>query len=278
MQRLPSNSFDMSFADPPFNIGKKYGRYDDTEKSKEEYLEWSYSWLKEIVRITKPTGSIFIHNLPRWLTCYANFLDELAVFSNWIVWDEHTGAKKQNALIPTHYGILYYTKTKGYRYNKIRTPHQLCRSCQKLLKNYGGKMKYAHSFGPALSDVWHDIKRLRHTNKRDKHPCQLPPALLERLILMSTNPGDLVFDPFMGTGTTAVAAKKLGRCYAGIELDPAYIEIAQAHLAPSEETKIDECFVSFHLGAIKTIQEEDWRILEKRYERVLQLMTLPKSA
>ena len=278
MQKLPGNSFDMSFADPPFNIGKKYGQYDDTAKSKEEYLDWCFAWLREIVRITKPTGSIFIHNLPRWLTCYANYLDELAHFKNWIVWDEQTGAKKKNALIPSHYGILYYVKSPRYKYNKIRTPHQLCRSCQKLLKDYGGKMKYAHSFGPTVSDVWGDIKRIRHKSKRDSHPCQLPPALLERLILMSTDPGDLIFDPFMGTGTTAIAAKKLGRSYTGIELDPDYIKIAQSHLAQAEETKIDECFVSLHLGAIKTIQERDWRILQRRYEQILQLMTILKSA
>ena len=82
----------------------------------------------------------------------------------------------------------------------------------------------------------------------------------------------------MGTGTRAVAAKRLGRNFTGVELDPAHIKIAKAHLSQTQETKIDECYVSLHLGAIKTIQERDWRLLQTRYERILGLMTLPKSA
>ena len=86
--------------------------------------------------------------------------------------------------------------------------------------------------------------------------------------------GDIVFDPFMGTGTTAVAAKRLGQQFYRVELDPAYIKIAKAHLSQTQETKIDECYVSLHLGAIKTVCERDWRILQARYERILGLMTL----
>jgi site-specific DNA-methyltransferase (adenine-specific) len=76
-----------------------------------------------------------------------------------------------------------------------------------------------HQFGPLVSDVWTDIHRIRHKKRRDEHPCQLPIHLLERLLLMSTDEEDIVLDPFVGTGTTAIAAKKLGRKFIGIDID-----------------------------------------------------------
>jgi len=76
--------------------------------------------------------------------------------------------------------------------------------------------------GTLLSDVWADIHRIRHKNRRDEHPCQLPEPLLERLILMTTDEKDIVLDPFIGAGTTASAAKRLGRNFIGIDIDPKY--------------------------------------------------------
>ena len=81
-----------------------------------------------------------------------------------------------------------------------------------------------------VSDVWTDIHRIRHNVRRDEHPNQLPVPLMERLLLMTTDEGDTVLDPFMGTGTTAIAAKRLGRKFIGIELDSKYISIAQKKL------------------------------------------------
>jgi site-specific DNA-methyltransferase (adenine-specific) len=87
-----------------------------------------------------------------------------------------------------------------------------------------------HPFGTLLSDVWTDIHRIRHQKRRDKHPCQLPEPLLERLIMMVTDEGDVVLDPFIGAGATALAAKRLGRQYIGIDVDEEYIKIAKEKL------------------------------------------------
>jgi site-specific DNA-methyltransferase (adenine-specific) len=129
------------------------------------------------------------------------------------------------------------------------------------LKDYGGKKSLMHPFGPLVSDVWTDIHRIRHKIRRDEHPCQLPEPLLERLILMCTDEGDIVLDPFVGTGTTAVAAKKLGRRFIAIDLDPKYVAIAQRKLERVQPTKIGDCYVSIYLGRVVTIRDKDWEKL-----------------
>ena len=77
-----------------------------------------------------------------------------------------------------------------------------------MIKDYGGKKSQINPHGTLLSDVWADIHRIRHNTRRDAHPCQLPEPLLERLILMTTDEGDVILDPFMGAGTTALTSKK----------------------------------------------------------------------
>jgi len=98
----------MIFADPPFNLKKRYNGYKDN-KGFNEYLNWCKQWIYEMVRVTKPTGSIFVHNIPKWLTYYASFLNETAYFKHWIALDAPT-APMGKSLQPSHYGILYYAK------------------------------------------------------------------------------------------------------------------------------------------------------------------------
>jgi len=257
MQQIPDNSVDMAFADPPFNLGKKYNSYYD-KKEVEEYIEWCKLWLKEMVRVTKQTGSIFVHNIPRWLTYFAAFLNEVAYFRHWIAWNA-MGAPLGKTLLPNHYGILWYTKQpKGYRFYDVRAPHSRCRKCNIILQDYGGKKNQMHPFGPLVSDVWTDIHRIRHKKRRDEHPCQLPIPLLERLILMTTDEGDIILDPFVGTGTTAIAAKKLGRRYIAIDIDRNYVEMTKKKLESVITTKIKGCYVSMYLGSIITLRDKDW--------------------
>jgi site-specific DNA-methyltransferase (adenine-specific) len=256
MSNIEDNSVDMSFADPPFNLEKKYGSYKD-QKPAEEYLNWCREWLYEIVRITKPTGSIFVHNVPKWLTYYACILNDIAYFRHWIAWDAMSNPLGKT-LLPAHYGVLFYTKKpKGYKFYEIRAPHKRCRVCDSYLKDYGGKKDQMHPFGALVSDVWTDIHRIRHNVRRDEHPCQLPIPLLERIVLMSTDPSDTVLDPFLGTGTTAIAAKTLGRHFIGIDVDTEYVAIANDKLERVEETTYKGYFVSNYLGKIQSIRDID---------------------
>ena len=258
MKNIPDNSVDITFADPPFNLKKRYNGYKDS-KEFHEYLEWSKQWIYEMVRITKSTGSIFVHNIPKWLTYYASFLNEIAYFKHWIAWDAPT-APMGKSLQPSHYGILYYVKDlKKAKFYEIRYPHKRCRKCNYLLKDYGGKKASLHPFGPLVSDVWTDIHRIKHNKYRDEHPCQLPIHLLERIILMSTDEDDIVLDPFVGTGTSVIAAKRLGRKFIGIDIDEKYVTITKDKLSKeSGNSKIGDIWVSYYLDDIITIRDKDW--------------------
>lgn len=263
LKTMPDNSVDVAFADPPFNLKKSYNSYKDRRKLR-EYFDWCELWITEMVRIAKPTGSIFVHNIPKWLTFYTVYLNKIADFKHWISWDAPT-APMGKTLQPSHYGILFYAKDiEQLKFYEIRYPHKRTRKEGLLAKDYGGKKRLLHPFGPLVSDVWTDIHRVKHNKYRDKHPCQLPIHLLERIILMSSDEGDIILDPFSGTGTTALAAKRLGRNFIGFELDDKYVEITQNKLLQEKmSSKLGRCWVSFYLDKLVTLRDEDWNDLKE---------------
>lgn len=262
---IPSESVDITFADPPFNLKKKYNGYKDSLEFR-DYLDWCEKWINEMVRVTKPEGSIFVHNIPKWLTYYAEILNAKAEFRHWISWDAPS-APMGKTLQPSHYGILFYVKDPmKNKFYEIRQPHKRDRRTGYLLKDYGGKKEQLHPFGPLVSDVWTDIHRIRHNKYRDEHPCQLPVHLLERIILMTTDENDIVLDPFMGTGTTAIAAKRLGRKFIGFELDDFYVQITNDKLNKTHSSsRIGQSWVSIFLKEIITLRDIDWEELQNHF-------------
>ncbi|EAK0048311.1 site-specific DNA-methyltransferase, partial [Campylobacter jejuni] len=170
-------------------------------------------------------------------------------------------------LQPAHYGILFYSKGDiKNRFKEIRYPHKRDRKSV-LFKDYGGKKGILHPFGSLCSDVWSDIHRIRHAKNRDNRPCQLPIHLLERIILMSSEAGNVILDPFVGTGTTALAAKKLDRNFIGFEKDCEYCKIAQNKIAlQNSVSKVGDFYVSFHLNEIVTLRECNWSGLKEYFE------------
>ena len=277
LAQIPDDSVDVCFADPPFNLKKKYTSYDDTKVTK-GYLAWCEEWLSALVRVTKPEGSIFVHNIPKWLTHFAVYLNQISVFRHWISWDSMS-IPLGKTLLPAHYGILYYTKrAKGFKFYDVRIPHKKCRLCDGYIKDYGGKKAQMHPFGTLASDVWTDIPRIRHNKRRDKHPCQLPIHLLERIVLMSSDPGDVILDPFVGTGTTAVAAKRLGRHFIGIDLDKEYAQIASENVAREKPSICGGKYVSIFLDRIVSIREIDCVELFKEGAEDLSKFETPSDA
>jgi site-specific DNA-methyltransferase (adenine-specific) len=232
LKRYPDNSIDLVFADPPYNLDKPYGVYND-ERENKRYIDWCNAWLSEYMRILKPTGSLFVLNLPRWTMYHAEFLNQHLYFQNWIVWEALS--EPRGKLMPAHYGLLFYTKhvtnfTFNYDQLSELDAHQFClrSSCIRKRKAMGVDDK------EPLTDLWWNIHRIKHRRDRDYHPCQLPEALLNRIILLSTNPGDIVLDALCGVGTTPVTALKLGRRYVAIDLDENYVKITKEKLAEVE--------------------------------------------
>jgi site-specific DNA-methyltransferase (adenine-specific) len=232
LREYPDNSIDLVFADPPYNLDKTYNIYED-EQEQEAYLAWCNAWLQEYIRILKPTGSLYLLNLPRWSMYHAAFLNQHLYFQNWIVWNALS--EPRGKLMPAHYSLLFYTKSPTnftFNYDQVREiePYHYClrASCVRKRRLMGINDK------GMLTDIWSDVHRLKHRRDRDYHPCQLPDALMERIIRLSTNEGDIVLDALAGTGTTAVAAARLGRRYVAIEIDQKYVQIIKEKLAQVE--------------------------------------------
>ena len=213
---------DTVFADPPFNLGKQYGKSCDDLKPDEEYLEWCKQWVGECVRTIKPGGAFFLYNLPKWNILLGAHLAKLGMdFRHWIAIEISACLPIPGRLHPSHCSLLYYTRGKPNTFRRIRTPILTCRHCGGEVKDYGGHRDAMNPKGVNLKDVWTDIPPVRHWKFKDKdrRANALSTKILDRVIEMSTLPGDLVLDPFGGSGTTFAVCEKKGREWIGAEID-----------------------------------------------------------
>ncbi|MFH2069633.1 MAG: site-specific DNA-methyltransferase [Elusimicrobiota bacterium] len=225
MKNIPSESVDLVFADPPFNIGIKYDNYKD-DKSYEDYYNWSAGWIKETYRILKETGAVYIAIGDEFAAEINLILKKTGFnFRNWIIWYYTFGQNQRKKFNRSHTHILYFTKDKEkfvFNDKEIRIPSA-------RLQVYHDKR--AHPLGKVPDDVWEFARVCGSFKERiGNHPCQMPEALLERIIRTSSNVGDIVLDPFGGTGTTSAVAKKLKRNYITMEISKNYIDVIRKRL------------------------------------------------
>lgn len=222
MSDLEDNSIDLIFADPPFNLNKLYPSDINDNLKEHEYIRWSEEWLNQCVRILKPGGSLFVWNIPKWSTYYSNFLNSRLTFKHWIAVDIKYSLPIQGRLYPSHYSLLYYIKNRKPEYFKPdRLPMQICPKCYNDLRDYGGYKNKMNPAGVNISDIWYDIPPVRHNKyKKRKDANELSIKLLDRIIEMSSKPGDLIFDPFGGSGTTYIVSELKSRKWLGIEIGP----------------------------------------------------------
>lgn len=219
---IKSESIDTVFADPPFNLNKKYGAKSKDNLPEHIYVEWCKAWIDECMRALKPGGALFVYNLPRWNILLGAYLMERGMtFRHDITVEVKSTLPIQGRLYPAHYSLLYFTKGKPKTFRKIRTPIELCRHCGGEIKDYGGHRKAMNPLGVNLKDVWTDIPPVRHWKFKSKErPANaLSTKLLDRVVEISTVPGEIVLDPFGGSGTTFAVCEKKDRYWIGIELD-----------------------------------------------------------
>lgn len=213
---------DTVFADPPFNLGKEYGENCNDELPDAHYLAWCKNWVTECVRVLKPGGSLFLYNLPKWNILLGAHLTDLRMqFRHWIAVEISASLPIAGRLHPSHYSLLYFSKGKPKTFRRIRTPILTCRHCGKEIKDYGGHRGAMNPNGVTLKDVWTDIPPVRHWKYKSKERTAnaLSTKVLDRVVEMSTVPGDLVLDPFGGSGTTFAVCERKHRHWLGIELD-----------------------------------------------------------
>lgn len=233
---LPADSVDLTVTSPPYNIGKEY----ETALPLADYISWCQDWLNEIYRVTKPGGAFWLNlgyfEIPTkgravpiayllWDKSPFYLLQE-------VVWHYGAGVSTKKTFAPRNEKWLWFVKNPtDYVFNldAVRDP-----DVKYPLQKKNGKLK-CNPLGKNPGDVWSIPKVTSGANRaspeRTPHPAQFPLAVVERIILACSNPGDLVLDPFSGSGSTLLAAKNTGRAGLGFEIRPDYVAIAQARLA-----------------------------------------------
>lgn len=219
MKAMKPEVVDTVFADPPFNIGKDYKNGFNDCIGREDYLRWCDTWIGECCRILKPGGAFFLYATPELAIQFAPMLGNSLRFKHWIALTMKGTFPRGEKLYPAHYALLYYTKGDQRVFNHLRLPIETCRHCGQELRDYGGHRDKMHPEGVNLSDFWTDTSPNRHKKFKVRPGVnELKLMIPERAILISTDPGDLVFDPFGGGGSTYQAAEKHHRNWIGTEL------------------------------------------------------------
>lgn len=221
---LPAGCASLLFADPPFNIGYKYDQYDD-RRPKADYLAWAGKWLAAAVRLLAPTGAFVLAIGDEYAAEYKVRLDALGLtLRNWIIWHYTFGPHQKRKFGRDHAHILYFVRDpKRFTFNAdaVRIESERQRTGDKR----------ANPAGRVPGDVWSFPRLPGNARERTGHPCQMPETVLERIIKATTNVGELVVDPFAGSGTTLAVAKRLGRRWCGVELSEEYASAARQRVS-----------------------------------------------
>jgi len=226
IKKLPDECVDLIITDPPFNIGKKYDSYTDNLRF-DEYIDWCKKWLDECVRILDAKGSLYLFNYPENNAYLKIYLDKKMNFRRWLTWHYHTntGHSKKN-YTRTQHSILFYTKSDEYTFNKADVAQPYKNPTDKRIKKLMAQGR--SGTGPYDTFIVDIVKNV--SNDKTEHIAQLPLAIVEIFVKASSKEGQLVFDPFMGSGTTAMAAKRNRRKYLGCEISRKYIEIIEKRI------------------------------------------------
>lgn len=231
MAALSDGSVDLIIADPPYNLGKDYGNNRDL-KAWHEYEGFTQQWLTQAKRILRPAGSIYVFMGVRFIsTLFRMMEDDLKlIFNGWITWHYTQGMGRKRGFSPRHEDILYFTKSSEFTFNldDVRVPQKYFRERNNMS-------------GANPGDVWQFSHVHYCSAEREQHPTQKPEALMERIIRASSNEGDLVLDPFVGSGTSCRVADILKRRWIGFDLNPDYVEMSTRRLQrpPKEFDSVD---------------------------------------
>jgi site-specific DNA-methyltransferase (adenine-specific) len=240
LDKFPTSFVDLLFIDPPYNLTKTFGETEFKERSLSAYQEWLESWLPQLLKTLKPTASVYICG--DWHSSAAIHLvaEKYLTVRNCITWEREKGRGANANWKNCSEQIWFCTVSDQYTFNldavklkrRVMAPYTDAQGKPKdWQKTKQGNYRLTHP-----SNLWTDLTiPFWSMPENTDHPTQKPEKLLAKIILASSNGGDVVLDPFMGSGTTSVVAKKTGRNYVGIERDLAYCCLAEKRLAIAAE-------------------------------------------
>ena len=233
---VPDGSVDLVFADPPYNIGKNFNGRKDRWPSDEAYLSWCYQWLELCISKLKPTGSLYVMTATQNMPFFDIFLRKRLTILSRIVWSyDSSGVQAKNYFGSLYEPILFGVKNEdNYTFNADDILVEARTGATRKLIDYRKPVPTMYNSKKVPGNVW-SIPRVRYRmDEYENHPTQKPTALLDRIIRASSNPGDLVLDPFSGTFTTSSVAQSLGRESIGIEAEEEYVKIGLRRLEIQE--------------------------------------------
>ena len=230
-------SVDLVFADPPYNIGKNFNGRKDRWPSDEAYLSWCYQWLDLCISKLKFNGSLYVMTATQNMPFFDIFLRKRLNILSRIVWAyDSSGVQARNYFGSLYEPILHCVKDKdNYIFNADDILVEARTGATRKLIDYRKSVPTMYNKKKVPGNVWY-IPRVRYRmDEYENHPTQKPKALLDRIVRASSNPGDLVLDPFSGTFTTSSVAQILGRDSIGIEVEEEYVKIGLRRLAIQEQ-------------------------------------------
>jgi site-specific DNA-methyltransferase (adenine-specific) len=236
---LPARFVDLLVVDPPYNLNKSFNRRAFSHMPLEAYEDWLDSWLRGLVKTLKPSASVYICGDWQSSTAIHRVMQKYFIIRNRITWEREKGRGAKTNWKNSSEDIWFGTMSDTYTFNveavklkrRVIAPYTDEQGAPKDWAETGqGRFRLTYP-----SNLWNDITvPFWSMPENTDHPTQKPEKLAAKLILASSNPGDLVLDPFLGVGTTSVVAKKLGRRYVGIEVDETFACLAEKRLALAE--------------------------------------------
>ena len=236
LHHLPSEFVDLLIVDPPYNLGKSFNGRTFRQVSEERYESWIDSWLCPLRRVLKPTASIYICCDWRCSASVQRVGERYFRVQNRITWEREKGRGANRNWKNCSEDIWYFTVSSEFTFNvdsvkmkrRVLAPYTEQNGKPKdWQRTATGDFRLTHP-----SNLWTDISvPFWSMPENTDHPTQKPEKLIAKLMLASSNPSDVIFDPFLGAGTTSVVAKKLGRAYVGVEIDESYCCLAEKRLA-----------------------------------------------
>jgi len=238
-KEIPDSSIDLIFADPPYNIGKNFNGHKDKWATDDDYLNWCYVWLDLCIQKLKPNGSFYVMTATQFMPFFDLFIrTRLDILSRIVWYYDSSGVQAKKFYGSMYEPILFTVKDKNnYTFNTDEILVEAKTGAKRKLIDYRKAIPTVYSSEKVPGNVW-EFPRVRYRmDEYENHPTQKPKALLERVIKASSNPDDIIMDPFSGTFTTSFVAKVLGRRSIGIEMQEEYVKIGLRRLDLVSEYK-----------------------------------------
>ncbi len=235
---LPARFVDLLFIDPPYNLNKNFRKQSFSQMSLAEYERWLESWLEPLTKTLKPAASVYICGDWQSSAAIHRVAQQYFIVRNRITWEREKGRGAKTNWKNGSEDIWFCTLSNDYTFNvdavklkrRVIAPYTQDGYPKDWAETKAGRFRLTHP-----SNLWTDLTvPFWSMPENTDHPTQKPEKLLAKIVLASSSPGDVVLDPFLGSGTTSVVAKKLGRQYVGIELDETYCCLAEKRLARAE--------------------------------------------